>query len=37
MGSQEDAEGGQSETYIVLSSPETKDEQVVSILFLISL
>ncbi|KAK2872975.1 hypothetical protein QQF64_017290 [Cirrhinus molitorella] len=26
--SQEDAEGGQSETYVVLSSPETKDEQV---------
>ncbi len=37
VGSQEDAEGGQSETYIVLSSPETKDELVVSILFLISL
>ncbi len=36
VGSQ-DAEGGQSETYVVLSSPETKDEQVVSILFLISL
>ncbi|XP_059382682.1 BRCA1-A complex subunit RAP80 isoform X4 [Carassius carassius] len=27
-GSQDDAEGGQSETYVVLSSPETKDEQV---------
>lgn len=28
VGSQEDAEGGQSETYVVLSSPEAKDEQV---------
>ncbi|XP_073680453.1 uncharacterized protein uimc1 [Garra rufa] len=28
VGSQEDAGGGQSETYVVLSSPETKDEQV---------
>ncbi|XP_042603437.1 BRCA1-A complex subunit RAP80 isoform X1 [Cyprinus carpio] len=28
VGSQDDAEGGQSETYIVLSSPETKDELV---------
>ncbi|XP_050949385.1 BRCA1-A complex subunit RAP80 isoform X2 [Labeo rohita] len=28
VGSQEDAEGRQSETYVVLSSPETKDDQV---------
>ncbi|XP_016123182.1 BRCA1-A complex subunit RAP80-like [Sinocyclocheilus grahami] len=28
VGSQEDAECGQSETYVVLSSPETNDEQV---------
>ncbi|XP_043077306.1 BRCA1-A complex subunit RAP80 isoform X2 [Puntigrus tetrazona] len=28
VGSQEDAEGRQSETYVVLSSPEKKDEQV---------
>ncbi|XP_048021155.1 BRCA1-A complex subunit RAP80 isoform X5 [Megalobrama amblycephala] len=28
VGSQEEAEGGQTETYVVLSSPETKDEQV---------
>ncbi|XP_016366521.1 BRCA1-A complex subunit RAP80-like isoform X1 [Sinocyclocheilus rhinocerous] len=28
VGSQEDAEGRQCETYVVLSSPETKDEQV---------
>uniref|UniRef100_A0A8C1QZB2 BRCA1-A complex subunit RAP80 n=1 Tax=Cyprinus carpio TaxID=7962 RepID=A0A8C1QZB2_CYPCA len=27
VGSQEDAEGRQCETYVVLSSPETKDEQ----------
>ncbi|KTF83657.1 hypothetical protein cypCar_00024893 [Cyprinus carpio] len=29
VGSQEDAEGRQCETYVVLSSPETKDEQMV--------
>ncbi|KAK7130711.1 hypothetical protein R3I94_016003 [Phoxinus phoxinus] len=28
VGSQEEAEGGLSETYVVVSSPETKDEQV---------
>ncbi|XP_052443487.1 BRCA1-A complex subunit RAP80 isoform X2 [Carassius gibelio] len=33
-GSQDDAEGGQSETYVVLSSPETKDEQVEKTSFL---
>ncbi|CAM4671264.1 unnamed protein product [Leuciscus chuanchicus] len=27
VGSQEEAEGGQNETYLVVSSPETKDEQ----------
>lgn len=37
VGSQEEAEGGQTETYVVLSSPETKDEQVVSILVLVLL
>lgn len=36
-GMLDNADGGQSETYVVLSSPETKDEQVVGILVLVLL
>lgn len=37
VGTQEEAEGGLNETCVVLSSPETKDEQVVSMLVLVLL